>query len=253
MIRIDSRIGSGELEKLFLPFGIKVAKVTLEFGDFAFEGNGPDGVRYSIGFERKRIGDLQQSIESRRLSGHQLPGIATNYDYCYLMVEGIWRPNKDGLLEVMEGDAWVRTGFAYRALDNYLSSMELKAGMIYRRTTSPYETVCQIVDAYRWWTDKDWEEHGAHEAVYAPVQAPSRKISFIPREIKLAEKVAMQLPGLDTKARYVAAHFKSMGELAQAPVEEWAKVVWKTRKGMPRRLGLASARKIVDAIWREGE
>jgi len=116
-IDLDYRTGSGELEKLFLPYGIKVNRTKLEFGDLAFEGRGPHGA-CSIVIERKRITDLIQSMESRRLSGHQLPGMAERYDYCYLIVEGIWRPGQNGELEIRNGSWSTGHGRAlsYRAV-----------------------------------------------------------------------------------------------------------------------------------------
>jgi len=79
VISLDDRTGSKELTPLFHPYGIPIEVKRLDFGDLAFEGNGPHG-RCAVVIERKQITELVQAIESRRLSGHQLPGMADDYD-----------------------------------------------------------------------------------------------------------------------------------------------------------------------------
>ena len=253
MISLDYRTGSKELAPLFRPYGIPVETKHLDFGDLAFEGNGPRG-RCLIAVERKQITDLIQSIESRRLSGHQLPGMADDYDYCYLLVEGMWRVGSQGEILVGHGTTdhgktWGGTwspaygrGLNYRAIDNYLATLELHAGVIYRRTLSPVETVACIVDLYHWWNDKLWEKHSSHLAVYAPAQPQAGKgrLNLVRRNVSLAEKWAMQIGGVDTvKAERAAERFGSALALANGTETEWAEV-----KG----IGKPTARKIVGAI-----
>src|ERR1044071_4618368 len=100
ILRIDDRIGSVELAPLFQSYGIKPIVCRLEFGDLDFVGRGPQG-GCAIVVERKRINDLVSSIQSKRLSGHQTPGMARSYDYAYLIVEGIWRPAENDQLEIL--------------------------------------------------------------------------------------------------------------------------------------------------------
>lgn len=252
-ISLDYRTGSKELAPLFTPYGIKVETKKLDFGDLAFEGNGPTG-RSSIVIERKVIGDLVASMQSKRLSGHQMPGMAESYDYCYLIVEGIWRPGPDGELQMGQGtfDAEVAFGgrwssgygnrrLLYRAVDNYLATLELHAGVIYRRTLSPAETVAVVVDLYRWWNEKLWEAHSSHLGVYAPAIAKPGKgrLNLARRRVSLAEKWAMQLEGIETKAQQVAAHFGSAKAMANAEAGDWLEI-----KG----IGKVIAKQAVEAI-----
>lgn len=247
MISIDSRIGSGELAGRFRPYGIEVNVTKLDFGDFEFEGNGPKG-KCAIVFERKRIEDLIDSMESNRLTGHQLPGMADRYDYAYLLIEGIWRPNRDGVLEI-GNHGWQTKRITVRAIVNFVMGLAFRAGVVPWRTGSPDETVSFIVDQYRMWNDKLWGEHKSHESVYAPAEAGlGFGLNLIKRKVSRTEKVAMQLPGLDDKARYVADHFKTIRNMANADVAEWQDVPWKTRGGKPRTIGQISAKKIVQAI-----
>lgn len=253
-ISLDYRTGSKELAPLFKPYGIQVETRKLDFGDLAFEGNGPQG-RVSVVIERKVIADLVASMQSKRLSGHQMPGMADTYDYCYLIVEGIWRPGPDGELQTgygsFEGDSggfggrWTggygNRRLLYRSVDNYLSTLELHAGVIYRRTLSPQETVAVVVDLYRWWNDKLWAAHSSHLGVYAPAIARPGKgrFSLVTRQPSLAEKWAMQLDGIDAKAQQVAAYFGSARAMANAEVKDWLEV-----KGV----GKVIARQVVEAI-----
>ncbi len=233
MIKVDYRTGSKELAPLFADFDIRAETTTLEFGDFSFEGNGPTG-KCSVVLERKTIGDLIQSMQSRRLSGHQLPGMADAYDYCYLLVEGIWGPNQEGGIQIGQGafgptsygGRWVGSygqKLQYRAVDNYLATLELQAGVIYRRTLCAMETVFVIVDLYHWWNDKLWGEHSSHLGVYAPAVAKTgrTRLHLVTREIPLAEKWAMQLTGVDRRAQAIATHFGSARALANATEAQW--------------------------------
>jgi len=250
-IVVDRRMGSKELAPLFLPYGIQAEVKELEFGDVVFEGYGPAG-RCLIAVERKRIEELAASIETRRLSGHQLPGMAEQYDYCYLIVEGIWRPGPDGGLQIGSGNfsleqsfggRWFRSrnGLTYRAVDNYLSTLELRAGVVYRRSLDAEETVAMVVDLWRWWQEKTWEEHSSHLAVYAPAEQRGR-LRLERRAIPLAEKWAMQLPGVDTRARLVANHFGSARAMACATEQQWMEI---------DGIGKVTAKKAVRAIHAE--
>lgn len=233
-LSIDDRVGSVELAPLFLQWGIQAQVKRLDFGDLAFEGNGPNG-RSAICVERKRIEDLIQSMESKRLTGHQLPGMAEQYDYCYLIVEGIWRPGAQGELQVGRGGfeadrfggRWVTyPRLLYRSVDNYLATLELHAGVIYRRTLSPQETVAVVVDLYRWWREKLWHEHSSHLGVYAPaIPRPGKgRLNLARRTISYAEKFALQIPGLDAKAQAAAEHFGSGRAMANAGIEDWIQI-----------------------------
>jgi ERCC4-type nuclease len=84
------------------PYGMSKIE-RMQFGDFSWLGNGPDGAPWSIGVERKTIGDMIQSITSDRFSGHQLPGLLNTYNAVYVLVEGLYRPDqRTGVLETFK-------------------------------------------------------------------------------------------------------------------------------------------------------
>lgn len=215
---VDRRTGSGELLQPIIRYGVPAQAVELEYGDFAFEGNGPDG-KVMIGIERKRLRDMMASIRSGRFSGHQLPGLIASYDFCYLLLEGLFRPEQStGMLqELNHGWKDVTLGeqrFLYRELYLFLCSMERKTPLRVHRSSYPSETVLQIVDLYRWWS-KEWEQHKSHQGM---------KINLMESVVKppLTVRVARELKGIgDSKARAVGKKFRSVQEMANAGPDDW--------------------------------
>lgn len=249
MMRLDSRSGSGELMPLFRPYGLEPVLSHLEFGDAQFSGHGPTG-ECLIAVERKKISDLVSSINNDRLAGHQLPGMARAFDYIYLVCEGIWRASRTGDVEIRSGSTWFKAPITSRHLNGFLTSLEAKAGVIVRRSTNAEETVSMMIDLYRWW-QKDWAAHMSHDRVYS-IQATNsdggRMVTYSPRDISLVEKVALQLPGLDEKARFAARRWPTIRSMMGASEEDWADLPWTDKNGKERRLGEVTAKKIIGAI-----
>lgn len=251
MIFLDDRVGSGELKRLFVPYGIQVESTRLEFGDCCFLGHCERG-ESTIGVERKRLKDLISSMRDRRLSGHQLGGLLELYEHVFLIVEGMYKQGENG--EVVEYRGNGRVGgwkpvyvgsqpILYREIDNYLTTLELKAGVHVKRTARDTETVHAIVDLYRWFNDKTWDKHVAHDQIYAPFNPNNGKRAvFRQRKIRLVEKMAAQLPGVDRKAREVAEKFKTVENMVQAGEREWMKI-----KG----IGKIMARRLCQAMREE--
>lgn len=228
MILVDDRVGSREVFPYLKPYGIQAELTRLDYGDFAFEGNGAKG-RCLVGIERKRVGDLIESIRSKRLSGHQLGGLVQAYDYAYLVVEGMFRPGKKGDLEEWRGSGWRSHGVLYREVNSYLCTVEILAGVVVRRSISPVETAVILADLYRWW-QKDFSHHKSHDQIYAPVPE-GRKAQFLPVEERvrrrcgeagvLTMKMAAQLPGVERKAEQIALHFRTPYNMVTADEQQW--------------------------------
>ena len=243
MLWLDRRIGSGELEQPLVRLGIPVEILTLDFADCAFLGHGPEGENtMQLGIEIKKIHDLVSSIETGRLSGHQLPGLLRQYDAAWLIVEGLWRPGDDGVLELFRRGRWTplehgRRRYMYREIDNYLSTLEIKAGMRIRRTSNTDETARVIADLYGWWHDKAWEKHRSHMALHQPADMGM----LVPPSLR--RRVAAELPGVGhDRSGAVAGHFPNTLQMLMADVKEWQAI-----KGIGKTL----ATRIVDAIGRE--
>lgn len=194
----------------------------LEFGDVAWTGNGPTGpVRCAV--EIKKVQDALNCITSGRFAGHQLKGLLTEYKAVWLIVEGqIAVDWQTGMLVKFRGKKRVPvvTGsnrqWMYADLSKWLTTMEVKAGLHVRHTTSRVETARLIVDLYGWWTEKEYSEHRAHLA-FDETQAT--QITFKPT---LTTKIAAQLPGLGwVRAQAVGRVFRNPVEMVLASEEEW--------------------------------
>lgn len=215
----------------------------LEAADFAFSGNGDptDCASPFIGFERKTITDLVDSMRSGRFAGYQHVKMSQLYDISYLIVEGYWRRHRDsGYLEVRNG-VWktVRGSVKYAEVDCFLCALQHQGGVHVWRTADEEETAAAICNRYLWWA-KPWESHSAMKMIYAP--EGTRRSGHKPtmrREATLAEKVAAQLPGVDAKAVQVAAHFKSVAAMVNATEKEWIQV---------EGIGKVGAKKITEAM-----
>lgn len=214
---------------------------TLRSGDIHFMGHGPQSP-WRVGIERKSVLDLATCMDTGRLTGVQLPRLKEDYDVIYLLIEGGMRRRRTGELE---GDLeycyfdrdWTRPvkPVNYFALTNFITTLEAKAGVNVRRAFSPYDSAVEIVALYDWWTEKTWEEHRAHLAVYtqkrgeivSPVEAVVRMLTSW--KIGVGEKTA----------RRAAQCFPTPLKAALTKESDWGKV---------EGVGVALAKRIVGVM-----
>ena len=222
---IDPRAGSIDLVKYVK---VPAEVTTLKFADVSFMGRGPGDAIWSIGIERKKIRDLIGSMESGRLSGHQLIGLTDFYHVVYILVEGIFRV-RDGELEVVSGkNRWMPVGgprrrrvYSYREVANYLNSLAIMAGVHIWFTQNEQMSGDWIRSTYFWW-QKPWEEHRSHlkfqEAPDMPKRMRFTKPGLVQRVLKEFEGV-----GWD-RAGELAIVFPTMEEVMSAAPEDFVKV-----------------------------
>lgn len=222
-IRLDNRVGSADLESYFRKWHIPFQLCRLEYGDAAIKGNGPNGSTMEVGVEIKKIRDALNSICDGRFAGRQLPGLVTNYQRVWLVIEGQFSCDyQSGILMYRKGKKMEPLGvgsrrFMFRDVDHWLTTMESKAGVRVRRTLSRLETARYIADLHSWWTGKEWEEHRSHLA-FDECTVDS-EILFRPN---LVRRMAAELPGVGwTRSKAVAARFGSVVEMVLANREEW--------------------------------
>lgn len=224
MLLIDSRIGSNDLLQIVRPWGIDAELVTLDYGDVAFCGNGPDGRPVQVGIELKRLSDLLQCITDGRLSGHQLPGLLRQYQQVWLIVEGEWRAGPDGVLVTRHHGHWepVRLGsrrYMHRDVMKFLITLEMKAGVHVQQTPDRATTARNVAALHSWWCIDEWDEHRAHLALDT-----ARDTAMLVRP-SLVRRVAAELPGIGyQKSGAVSAKFKTVRDLANAPESDWREI-----------------------------
>lgn len=235
MLYIDDRagskiIGSGrdsaDVSKEMVKFKVPCEVTRLEYGDYLFVGNGPNG-DCTVALERKRLSDLLACIRDGRLSGHQLPGLLDNYHRVVLIVEGIYRPGADGLLEELRGSKWVPAPgrFMYREMQAYLTTLREICGIQIERVNSWRETIYTLATWYTWY-QKPWADHKGHKMLHAPGlhdKEFGRSISLV--QPTLLRKVASQLPGIsDVRSKAIEKHFKTVFAMVNAGVTDWTAI-----------------------------
>jgi len=249
MILVDPRTGSRELLDGLRNLGADARIADGELAsDFEFTGCGADGT-ILVGVERKTIQDLVNSMRDHRLAGSQLIGMTQTYDEIYVLVEGIWRRQREsGMVEYRNG-GWhtIRGQVRYSEVDSFLCSLEATTrdwtNLHVWRTQDQEETCAAVVDRFHWW-QKPWEEHtSVSRSIYAPVPQRPRKgtKAAMRHDPTLLEKWLADLPGIDSRWLDLAPHFRSARDMANADVERWLGI-----KGM--RIGQKTAENIVQAV-----
>jgi ERCC4-type nuclease len=226
VILLDDRAGSGDLAPVLRQVGAQVEVVRLEFGDAALIGRGENEEPVRVGVEIKKVPDLLSSMTSGRLSGHQLPGLLASYEWVWVLVEGVVRPEpQTGVLQEAHGGGWrdVQQGprsFMYRDVEHYLHSLVVRGGVHVAWTAGRHETARWLAALDSWWL-KSWDEHKGHLAIH-------RKAGTRPRELvppSLLRRVAAELPGIGwERSARVAGHFTSVREMVEASEEQWQQI-----------------------------
>lgn len=177
LIVVDDRGGSlgieGAKRRLndLRGYGADAELGRLDFGDYGFAGNGPNGSTVMVGVELKRTQDLLLSLRGKRLVGHQLPGLNQMYDFPWLLTEGIWRSGPDEDFQYYQG-TWQTATIGNRAMKMstlqawVLSAITPYPKVKYWHTARAAETAGFVSTLHRWWTEKTFEEHRASQAIY---------------------------------------------------------------------------------------
>ncbi len=227
MLLVDSRAGSQELVAPLKQLQLSVCETTLEFGDVAFTSKDAG----DVGIEFKKLEELVQSLRSGRLVGHQLIGMRAAYDFCWLVVEGEWRHDKDGFVCTRGRKGWapIRGKMTASELEKQLLTLQLKGGMHVRFTENRAASLRVIANLYRWFTDGDFDAHRSHLAIYRP--EPITPISDF-------RQIISGIPGVGFRASLAAEKkFKTVRRAMRASIQEWADLTTTDDKGKTRRLG----------------
>ncbi len=238
---IDSRTGSKDLLDCFKPFDIPTEITVLPAADVYFTGYGPDNKETSVGIEVKRLSDILTCIRDGRFSGHQLPGLLDTYDRSVLMIEGVWRPGSDGILEEFVSGKWTaaRGKFMYRELTAFLLTIAQICGLYIERTSNRHETVMQIATYYLWY-QKKWSEHSGHKIMHNRNMTADRngrqvrlvKPSLLRRVVNQIDHIAGERSAaIAGDGEEVIGYFNSVYDMVLAEPSDWRNIKGIGRKG----------------------
>lgn len=222
--------------------GVKSEKADLLYGDFAFEGNGPDGP-VTVGIERKSLHDMLNCIDDGRLSGHQLVGMRKMYDPVppIVLLEGHWRPHDPNgmLMEGFNGGySWGpvrhrKQGTMYHKLYRYLISMSL-SGVIITPSRDIFHSAFNVCEWYQYF-QKRWLDHTSMQEMH------TLAIPALNGKPPLVRKWANDLTDIGTKLSADAERmFKKPIALANADEQEWLRIPG---------VGVKTAQQIVREVW----
>lgn len=223
MLLVDPRAGSSALLAPLQSRGLPAESATLEYGDVAFAGNGPEGT-VLIGIEYKHMGEAISCMTSGRFAGHQLLGMADYYEY-WLLVDDTdrYRTGREGQLQLRSGQGWYDVTQGERAIsalawEHWLLSMSNVGGCKVHRVTDASDAVEWLGYLYTWW-QKEWGDHRS-------VGAFNRS-----RAIRKGEKPTLSrlwandLPGVGhERSETIARAFTCAFSLAFATEEQLAEV-----------------------------
>ena len=188
--------------------------------DFKFRGQGPGGVWFFIGIERKTLADMLQSMRDGRLAGFQLPRLMVAFKHRYIIVEGnytiddngfiaVWRRGK-GLVPFTLGNS--PNNFRYAELDKFCQTITELAGVVIIRSNNKRETAAIVCNRFDWY-QKPWEKHESLRVTYKAAPPPRRL-----RRPGVAARFAAELLSIKwVLADRLAAEFSSVLDMVGAP------------------------------------
>lgn len=248
---VDAATGSNELAAPLAKLGLPVEVCHLDFGDIAFMGRGEHGAPLYVGIEYKKVGELVGSLTTKRFQGHQLPGLAVGFDRRYLLVEGVWTHNERGQVVVpskFKSHEWMVMKGAPLAVTFELETFNIttRGGCEVHPVNTRKDTLRWLLTCYRYWTDKDLDEHKSHLAIYTPDM--DKGLLTPPSDFRAAVKVL--LPGIGYKASGIVEQWcnSSWRVLMSKRQDDWAELAIPDAKGNTKRLGEKRAKAIMEKL-----
>lgn len=248
-ILLDAAVGSKSLEKPLREAGLPVVVQHLKFGDLSWTGRGVQGVPVSIGVEFKKINELITSLMDGRFQGHQLTGMIHTYDKRYLLIQGDFHHDALG-----RATRWGRHGKdtpipgspTAVELEKRLINLRENGGLHMRNVENTRDVVRVIESWYRYWTDKDQDEHKSHLALYEADM--DKGLLTPPTPFRRAIKIL--LPGIGFAGSkiiedYVNGSWETLRSITE---DEWAEFQMPDKNGKLKRLGRSRARSITEAL-----
>lgn len=213
-------------DDLFTALGSLAVKAPIPHGDAIFFGVWEDDHPIRILVERKKIPDMVESVNSGRYLNQAQQAIDSGFEVLVLIVEGVVRPGRDGILEQHKTSKarksyWVQVlpAMMYSRFDGYLSELAIYTGIRVKRSTGVKETAAQIKVLWQMF-QKPPSDHQSLKQIWEP----NHKTDFLKRP-SLVRKVAAQFPGIGWgRSGAVDGHFKSVADMVNAGVSDWEAV-----------------------------
>jgi ERCC4-type nuclease len=254
VLLIDNRAGSKQFNEKLRRMGIQTSLEDLKIkssdgvgaaADFAWGGNGPEGP-VMVGVERKQLRELTDKASIKRWAGQQLLMLLDNYHYIVLVVEGVYRPRGDRVIEELGWDpragkkTWQvfqpgRRLPLYSEVHNLLNSLSYKCNVEWQRSYNEDETAEIVACDYSWW-QKEWDAHTSFKQIYAPVKGPVALLRPC-----LTWRMVAQIDGIDYElGNRLRKMFRTPREMVMASEDDWCMIKGisrETAKRIRRELG----------------
>lgn len=247
MILVDPRDGattediSGEMVSKIIRYGVQAEKCRLKFGDFAFDGNGPRG-EIMVGVERKTLHDMLHCIDDSRYNMQRI-GMAQMYSKSFLIVEGAFGHNSDGILmERSPKGNWYYCNYRskpvlYSKLYNYLISVA-HSGVIITYSHDLWQTCFNVVQIFHY-HQKKWANHTSL------LEKQMLNIPSFNRKPSLVRRWAAEIEGIGVKFGGEAERiFRTPVRLANSDEQDWLRI---------EGIGVPTAMKIIREIGGHSE
>lgn len=222
LLLIDGRAGSKGLIPLLPPDICK--RTTLDAGDAAFFGCGPEGpFTMPIGIEYKTAKEALQCMHDGRLTGEQLPKMSQIYKRVYILIEGEYGESSNGILQfrTWKDGKPLWSSFSqttYRAFDNWLNSIAEVGRIVIKRSIDRSESASMILNLYHLW-GKDYEKHSS---AFRLDKSQQPTLLHKPSTKRL---IAASIPGIgDELSKRVAAHFPTIVDMVNAEISAWTEI-----------------------------
>lgn len=239
MIYVDDRAGS----KDYAPLIPNSELCRLDSADVCFGGHGANG-DVTIGLELKSLGDCLNCIVTGRFADVQAPAMISTYDHSYLIIEGNWTADDDGVLvrpARYHGLVPVTMGnrrFMYTDLEQWLTSVENQAGIKVKRTISKRETVATILAIHAWF-QRSYSEHKSFKCLHeaGPDVALLSRPTMLRRMLALVPRVGWERSATLLQRFKGVQFIKNNGK--PAGMEDWF---------IEREIAEGTAKKIMESL-----
>lgn len=189
-------------------------------GDFNFFGVWEDGKPITISGDRKKIGDLVNTMESGRGLRQVQDAREAGFEFLFWIIEGMTKPDREtGLLLVWKGGSWKEfyPAIEYARVDTFLDQLVWYGGVHVKRSASAQETAQQVVDVYRLF-QKPPAEHSSLHHIYS---LPPPQAGLLARP-SLVKRVAKEFAGIGWgRSQVFHKRFKSVKDMVNASVEDF--------------------------------